>query len=68
MTLAAVFARKPWLSMQALMLLNGHQAELIEGDDGKPMLVVSRGAFCKQLTTLEQAQAWLECVSGHEVS
>ena len=57
-------ARKPWLNLQARYLLQKFHASLLDGDDGKPLLVVSRWALCKSFTDLAVAEAWLKRVGG----
>ena len=57
-------ARKPWLNLQARFLLAKFSACLLDSDDGKPLLVVSRWALCKSFTDLTDAQAWLKRVGG----
>lgn len=56
---APMDALKPWKTAQAAALLAGFVATLTEGDDGRPMLVVSRWALTRSFTDLDEIQAWL---------
>lgn len=56
--------RNPWLNLQARFLLAKFSASLLEGDDGKPLLVILRWAFCKSFTATADAEAWLKRVGG----
>lgn len=55
---------KPWRTLQAECLLAGFSANLIESDEGRPLLVVSRWALCKSFDDVAQARAWLARVTG----
>jgi predicted trehalose synthase len=55
---------KPWRNAQAECLLAGFAAALIDGDDGRPMLVCSRWALTKAFTELQEFSAWLTRVRG----
>ncbi len=55
---------KPWRTVQARFALAGLTAELVDGDDGQPMLVVSRWALTKCLRSVAEADAWLERFQG----
>jgi hypothetical protein len=55
---------KTWKNLQARCLPDGHNSSLIEGDDGKPLLIVSRWAPCKCLSSLAEAEAWVARVGG----
>ncbi|MBS0442824.1 MAG: hypothetical protein JSR38_12775 [Proteobacteria bacterium] len=55
---------KPWRTLQARALLAGFHASLIDGDDGRPELVVSRWALTRSFTDLSEAGAWLSRVEG----
>lgn len=57
-------ARKPWEDLQARYLLKQFHASLIDGDDGRPLLVVSRWALCMSFTDSSVAEAWLKRVGG----
>ena len=57
-------ALKPWLRLQAECLMAGFPASLIDGDDGRPLLVVSRWALCRSFSSVPDAEAWLARVSG----
>ena len=59
-------AAKPWLRLQAELLLAGFPATLIEGDDGGPLLIVSRWAMTKSFDSVPEAEAWLARVKGRE--
>lgn len=52
-------AVKPWLRLQAECLMAGFPASLIDGDNGKPLLVVSRWALCRSFSSAPEAEAWL---------
>ena len=56
-------AAKEWLRVQALCLLAGFKADLIEGDDGRPMLVVSRWALTRAFTDPGDVATWLARVA-----
>jgi hypothetical protein len=49
--------RKAWLRVQAQLLLAGVLAELAEGDDGQPLLIVSL-ALTRSFTDIAEAQGW----------
>jgi hypothetical protein len=55
---------KAWKTLQAECLLAGFEASLIDGDDGRPQLVISRGAMTRSFTDLAAAQAWLWRAAG----
>lgn len=61
---ARMDALKPWKTAQARCLLAGFTAALTDGDDGRPMLVVSRWALCRSFTELDELEAWLRRVTG----
>jgi hypothetical protein len=63
-SLHAAQLRKAWSTMQARATLAGFRADLIEGDDGRPMLIVSRWAVCRSFTSLTEAGAWCDQVAG----
>lgn len=56
--------RKAWKNLQARCLLAGFSASLIDGDDGQPLLILSRWALCKGLNNLAEAEAWVARVGG----
>jgi hypothetical protein len=56
--------RKAWATVQARCTLAGFTANLIDGDDGRPMLVVSRWALTRSFATPAEAEAWLQRVAG----
>jgi len=59
--------RKAWLRVQAQLLLAGFLAELTEGDDGQPLLIVTRWALTRSFTNIAEAQIWAARVGGrHE--
>jgi len=58
-------ARKPWRNLQARFQLAKFGASLIDGDDGRPSLVVSRWALCKSFNYPAEAEAWLKRVRGN---
>ena len=43
---------KPWAILQAQLALVGFAAQLIEGDDGRPIFIVSRWALTRSFTNL----------------
>lgn len=55
----ATLARKPWLTLQAEAALAGKVAELIESDDGRPVLIVNDGPLTRQINDLQDGRAWL---------
>lgn len=55
--------QKDWLRAQALCLLAGFKADLIDGDEGNPMLVVSRWALTRAFVSPADVTAWLERVA-----
>jgi hypothetical protein len=55
---------KAWRTAQARALLLGFSAPLIDGDDGRPLLVVSRWALCRSFADLGELEAWLQRVEG----
>lgn len=55
---------KPWRTLQAECLLAGFSANLIDGDNGRPLLVVSRWALCKSFDGVAEARVWLAMVTG----
>lgn len=57
-------ARKAWVTTQAECILAQFQASLIDGDDGRPLLVVSRWALTRSFTDIAEARAWLALVTG----
>ena len=50
---------KQWLQLQAECLLAGLPASLIDGDDGRPLLVVNLHALTRSFSCLLEAKAWL---------
>jgi hypothetical protein len=50
---------KAWATAQARCALAGFTANLIEGDDGRPMLVVSRWALTRAFDSLAEVETWL---------
>lgn len=54
---------KPWLRLQAECLIAGFPATLTDGDDGRPLLVVSRWALTRAFSTVAEAEGWLSRVS-----
>jgi len=55
---------KEWRNLQAECLLAGFRADLLDGDDGRPMLVVSRWALTRSFSAPADARAWLARVTG----
>jgi hypothetical protein len=55
---------KAWKTAQAEAILAGFTASLIDGDDGAPLLLVSRWALTKGFTSLADFRAWLQPVTG----
>lgn len=55
---------KPWRTAQARVSLAGYQAELLDGDDGRPMLIVSRWALTRSFRDIDEANAWIARVVG----
>lgn len=55
---------KAWRSLQCRLLSAGYHAELIERDDGRPELVVSRWALVKAFSDLAAAERWTATVAG----
>ncbi|MFT3818297.1 MAG: hypothetical protein QM750_11955 [Rubrivivax sp.] len=64
LTPAAPDATKDWRTVQARCLLAGFTANLIDGDDGRPMLVVSRWALTRAFSSPADAESWLQRVTG----
>lgn len=58
--------RKAWLRVQAQLLLVGFLAELTQGDDGQPLLIVSRWALTRSFTNIVEAQGWAARVGGRQ--
>lgn len=56
---------KLWATAQARCALAGFRADLIDGDDGSPMLVVSRWALCRAFGTPGEVEVWLARVAPH---
>lgn len=56
--------RKAWATVQAELVLGGWHAALIDGDDGRPLLVVSRWAMTRSFDDLTEAQRWANQVLG----
>lgn len=50
---------KPWKTAQAECLLAGFHSELMEADDGQPMLIVSRWALCRSFATIAEVRDWI---------
>lgn len=63
LAIAPTAALKPWLTLQAECLLAGYRADLVEGDDGRPLFVISRWAMTRSFTDLAAAQTWLSRVT-----
>lgn len=61
-------AAKTWRTIQAQCLLEGFKADLIEGDDGRPQLIVSRWALCRSFSTPDEAATWLARVAPSAVA
>ena len=61
---AADQARKAWATVQARCTLVGFKADLIDGDDGRLVLVVSRWALTRTFSTPAEAEAWLQRVGA----
>ena len=55
---------KPWRTLQAECMLAGFSANLIDGDNFRPLLVVSRWALTTAFDDVAQARAWLARVTG----
>lgn len=55
---------KPWATLRAEFTLVGWTAWLIDGDDGRAMLVVSRWALTRQFAEVDEARAFLSRVAG----
>lgn len=56
---------KPWITgLARVFLLPGHVATLMDGDDGRPLLIVSRGAWTKSFTDLQALDEWLHRIAG----
>lgn len=55
---------KPWLNVQAEAILAGYRADLLEGDDGRPLLIISRWALTRSFNNISEARAWLTLVTG----
>jgi hypothetical protein len=56
--------RKASATVQARCALAGFKADVIDGDDGRPMLAVSRWALTRSFSTPAEAEAWLRRVAG----
>jgi hypothetical protein len=56
--------RKTWLTLQARATRAGFVAHLTEGDDGRPILIVSRWASTTSFNDVDAAEAWLARVGG----
>jgi hypothetical protein len=56
--------RKVWATLQARATLAGFTAHLIEGDDGRPLLIVSRWALTTSFDDAAAAERWLNRVAG----
>jgi hypothetical protein len=56
--------RKTWLTLQARATLAGFVAHLTEGDDGRPLMIVSRWALTTSFDDLAAAERWLARVAG----
>lgn len=54
---------KVWLRVQAQCLLVGFKADIIDCDDGRPMLVVSRWALTRSFTDPGDVATWLARVA-----
>ena len=61
---SATARRKPWVTVQAGVLVAGYRADLLEGDDGRPLLIISRWALTRSFTEVTDARAWLALVTG----
>lgn len=59
---AALKPWKPWRTLQARAALAGFEAPLIETDDGRLALVVSRGAMTRSFADLQDLEDWLSLV------
>jgi len=57
---------KAWRTLQAELLLGGFKADLDEGDDGLPELVVSRRSETRRFTNMGEARAWADKMLGHQ--
>lgn len=60
--------RKAWATIQAQCALAGFTPHLIEGDDGRPLLVVSRWALTRSFTSPGDADAWLTRFSASRLN
>jgi len=58
---------KQWRTAQDECILAGLQAVLTEGDDGRPMIVVSKWALTRAFDDVAELQAWLARVTGRPV-
>ena len=56
--------RKRWLSLQARATRAGFVSPLIEGDDGRPQLIVTRWSMTRAFDDLAEAEAWVSRVEG----
>lgn len=64
MTTATDAGIKAWRNVQARLALAGFKADLLEGDDGRPELVVTRWALVKAFSDLAAAEEFFSRVSG----
>lgn len=54
---------RAWLDRQALATLAGFRSDLIEGDNGHPMLAVSRWAMSRLFASTAEFDRWLARVA-----
>ena len=55
---------KAWRTAQARAALAGYQAVLLDGDDGRPLLVVTRWNLTRSFNDLAAFEAWRARVTG----
>lgn len=62
--IAAHAELKAWATAQARCALAGFKADVIDGDDGRLLLVVSRWALTRAFLTPAEVEPWLRRVQG----
>lgn len=63
-TLARALDAKRLANATARAALWGGVLTVIDGDDGRPLLIVSRWALCRSFTSLDDVDAFLEKVGA----
>lgn len=55
--------RKAWATSQALAVMQGFNAVLIDADDGKPQMICTKWHLTRAFDTPAEVEAWLARVT-----